>query len=223
MGEADDPDPAIDRIHSGATTTAFGRTSNNPRTYNQPHLASSTYPPPGNGLPGTALHGPSTKPGTPNRQLPDEKRNVNTRYDSASSSNGTPDVRSKVLPPPAPPPDNTKEEGSQHTSLTATEKPTWPQRAKAGSKRFINHTKNAITHSWLNVLLIFVPIGIAVNYAPIPHDSKPTVVFAMNAVAIVPLAGLLAIATESVASRMGDTWASLLNVTFGNAVELIIL
>ena len=44
----------------------------------------------------------------------------------------------------------------------------------------------------------------------------------MNAIAIIPLAGLLAHATESVASRMGDTWASLLNVTFGNAVELII-
>ena len=45
----------------------------------------------------------------------------------------------------------------------------------------------------------------------------------MNAVAIVPLAGLLAHATESVASEMGDTIGSLMNVTFGNAVELIIL
>jgi len=55
-----------------------------------------------------------------------------------------------------------------------------------------------------------------------PEPTHSTVIFAMNAIAIIPLAGLLAHATESVASRMGDTWASLLNVTFGNAVELII-
>ncbi|TKA62409.1 hypothetical protein B0A55_11864 [Friedmanniomyces simplex] len=44
----------------------------------------------------------------------------------------------------------------------------------------------------------------------------------MNAVAIVPLAGLLSFATECVAARMGDTLGALLNVSFGNAVELII-
>ncbi len=48
------------------------------------------------------------------------------------------------------------------------------------------------------------------------------VIFAMNAIAIIPLAGLLSHATESVASRLGDTVGALLNVTFGNAVELII-
>jgi len=48
------------------------------------------------------------------------------------------------------------------------------------------------------------------------------VVFAMNAIAIVPLAGLLSHATESVASQLGDTVGALMNITFGNAVELII-
>lgn len=48
------------------------------------------------------------------------------------------------------------------------------------------------------------------------------VVFGMNAVAIIPLAGLLSHSTESVAGRCGDTVAALMNVTFGNAVELII-
>jgi Ca2+:H+ antiporter len=48
------------------------------------------------------------------------------------------------------------------------------------------------------------------------------IIFAMNAIAIIPLAGLLAHATESVASRLGDTIGALMNVTFGNAVELII-
>ena len=44
----------------------------------------------------------------------------------------------------------------------------------------------------------------------------------MNCIAIIPLAGLLAFATESVAAKMGDALGALLNVTFGNAVELII-
>jgi Ca2+:H+ antiporter len=69
------------------------------------------------------------------------------------------------------------------------------------------------------VLLIFVPIGIAANFAHLNAE----IIFAMNAVAIIPLAGLLSHATESVASRLGDTIGALLNVTFGNAVELIIL
>ena len=68
-------------------------------------------------------------------------------------------------------------------------------------------------------LLVFVPIGLAANFAHL----DPAIVFAMNAVAIVPLAGLLSHATESVAARLGDTLAALLNVSFGNAVELIIL
>jgi Ca2+:H+ antiporter len=97
-------------------------------------------------------------------------------------------------------------------------KPPMTTRTIQASKRFVVHTKNAICHSWINVLLIFVPIGIAAEAA---HLS-PTIVFAMNAVAIVPLAGLLSHATESVASRLGDTLGALLNVSFGNAVELII-
>lgn len=85
--------------------------------------------------------------------------------------------------------------------------------------RFWGTAKNIILSSWLNVLLVFVPAGIAVQAAGV----NPTVVFALNAIAIIPLAGLLSHATESVAIRMGDTVGALMNVTFGNAVELIIL
>ncbi|KAM0192582.1 hypothetical protein ACHAPA_001229 [Fusarium lateritium] len=77
----------------------------------------------------------------------------------------------------------------------------------------------AVTYSWLNVLLIFVPVGIAVAQI---DGINGAIVFSLNAVAIIPLAGLLAFATESVASKMGDAMGALLNVTFGNAVELII-
>ncbi|OAA48555.1 Sodium/calcium exchanger membrane region [Metarhizium rileyi] len=75
------------------------------------------------------------------------------------------------------------------------------------------------TYSWLNVLLIFVPVGIIVANI---HGVHGGIVFAMNCIAVIPLAGLLSHATESVASKMGDSLGALLNVTFGNAVELII-
>ncbi|KAJ5486874.1 hypothetical protein N7530_001174 [Penicillium desertorum] len=91
-------------------------------------------------------------------------------------------------------------------------------RMRNGSGRFYRHTTEAICHSWINVLLIFVPVGIACEAAGL----DPAIIFAMNAVAIIPLAGLLSHATESVASRLGDTIGALINVTFGNAVELII-
>ena len=125
-------------------------------------------------------------------------------------------------PPAAPPPPDTEAHGEKSPPVeqnAQTQKHNIPTRVKNGVKRFGIHTKEAIFHSWVNVLLIFVPVGIAVKVAGL----NPEVIFAMNAIAIVPLAGLLTHATESVASRLGDTLGALLNVSFGNAVELIIL
>lgn len=87
--------------------------------------------------------------------------------------------------------------------------------------RFGNVIKKILLHNKLvNLMLVFVPVGIVVSQLP---SSSPGLVFAMNALAIVPLAGLLSYATESVARKLGDSLGALLNVTFGNAVELIIL
>lgn len=76
-----------------------------------------------------------------------------------------------------------------------------------------------LTHSWFNVLLVFVPLGIILANI---NGINSGIVFAMNCIAVIPLAGLLSFATESVALKMGDALGALLNVTFGNAVELII-
>lgn len=76
-----------------------------------------------------------------------------------------------------------------------------------------------VTYSWMNLLLVFVPIGIIVANI---DGINGGIVFAMNCIAVIPLAGLLSHATESVASNMGDALGALLNITFGNAVELII-
>ncbi|KAK3395368.1 Sodium/calcium exchanger protein-domain-containing protein [Sordaria brevicollis] len=84
--------------------------------------------------------------------------------------------------------------------------------------RFYACIKGILFSSFLNIALVFVPVAFAVHFASMPAG----VIFAMNAIAIIPLAGLLSHATESVAGRCGDTVAALMNVTFGNAVELII-
>jgi Ca2+:H+ antiporter len=49
-----------------------------------------------------------------------------------------------------------------------------------------------------------------------------TALFLLSVVAIVPLAGLLSRATESVAAKTGDVVGGLLNATLGNLTELVI-
>ncbi|KAF2873731.1 Sodium/calcium exchanger protein-domain-containing protein [Massariosphaeria phaeospora] len=78
--------------------------------------------------------------------------------------------------------------------------------------------KAVLFGSWINILLIFVPVGFAVNYAHI--QAVP--IFIINFIAIIPLAAMLSYATEELAIRVGETLGGLLNATFGNAVELIV-
>ncbi len=94
------------------------------------------------------------------------------------------------------------------------------QNKKTIPVRFYETGKKVLLHSKINLLLVFVPVGIIVQQIP---NASPGLIFAMNAIAIIPLAGLLSHATESVARKLGDSLGALLNVTFGNAVELIIL
>jgi Ca2+:H+ antiporter len=138
-----------------------------------------------------------------------------------ATHNGSADATMSTEPPPAPPPHKSEDASSGDPTIESTEakdKPPITKRMAAGSKRFVVHMKNALFHSWVNVLLVFVPIGIIVEAIGL----DPGIIFGMNAIAIIPLAGLLSFATESVAARLGDTLGALLNVSFGNAVELII-
>ena len=140
----------------------------------------------------------------------------------AAAGNDTEYVSSQSMPPSEPPPNKSEAAGTGDSAIEASNgnnaKPPITTRMKNGSVRFVIHMKNAIFHSWLNILLVFVPIGIAVEAVGLSAG----IIFGMNAIAIIPLAGLLAFATESVAARLGDTLGALLNVSFGNAVELII-
>ena len=78
---------------------------------------------------------------------------------------------------------------------------------------------NALRTNPMVWLLVFVPVlFIAEAMDPEAH----TRLFVLSVLAIVPLAGLLSHATESVAARTGDTVGGLLNATLGNLTELVI-
>jgi len=67
-------------------------------------------------------------------------------------------------------------------------------------------------------LSVFMPLAVGLKLG---HASAPLVFFS-SALAVVPAAALMSEATEQLSERSGPGVASLLNVTFGNAPELII-
>jgi Ca2+:H+ antiporter len=67
-------------------------------------------------------------------------------------------------------------------------------------------------------LSAFVPAAVVLDLTGAPA----TAVFTVSAIAVIPAAALMGEATEQLAERSGPGVAGLLNVTFGNAPELII-
>lgn len=67
-------------------------------------------------------------------------------------------------------------------------------------------------------LYLFLPVTIVLEFL---HASAP-LVFLSAALSIIPLAHLIGHSTEQIAGYTGDALGALLNVTFGNAPELII-
>src|SRR5919202_2174333 len=68
---------------------------------------------------------------------------------------------------------------------------------------------------WLG---IFIPVAIAVELA----HASPVIIFSAAALGVIPCAAVMGDATEAIAARTGPGIGGLLNVTFGNAPELII-
>ena len=75
-----------------------------------------------------------------------------------------------------------------------------------------------IFSSWLDVLLLFIPVTVAFEVL----KADPPFVFVASALAIIPLAGMLGRATEHLTTHVGAGVGSLLNASLGNAAELII-
>ena len=70
----------------------------------------------------------------------------------------------------------------------------------------------------LYLLVICAPIALLLEFT----HSEPLLVFIFAAIGLIPLAKLIGQSTEHLATHYGPTVASLLNVTFGNAAEIII-
>jgi Ca2+:H+ antiporter len=70
----------------------------------------------------------------------------------------------------------------------------------------------------VNLLWAFIPVALVLDVA----GASAPLVFATSAIAVVPTAALMSEATEHLAARSGPGIGGLVNVTFGNAPELII-
>ncbi len=68
------------------------------------------------------------------------------------------------------------------------------------------------------VLALFIPAAVALELL----HASPTIIFAAAALGVIPTAALMGKATEELAAQTGPGIGGLLNVTFGNAPELII-
>jgi Ca2+:H+ antiporter len=71
---------------------------------------------------------------------------------------------------------------------------------------------------WPYLLVPFIPIAVGLELA----HAEATVIFAASALGVIPTAALMGRATEELATRSGPGIGGFLNVTFGNAPELII-
>lgn len=78
--------------------------------------------------------------------------------------------------------------------------------------------KELLIEHGLDVLLIFIPIAAILHYTHAPALWT----FLASGGAIIPLAGWMGKATESLAEKLGAGIGGLLNATFGNAAEMII-
>ncbi len=73
-------------------------------------------------------------------------------------------------------------------------------------------------HGWPYLLVPLIPAAVVLELV----HAEATIVFAAAALGIIPTAALMGRATEELAARSGPGIGGLLNVTFGNAPELII-
>jgi len=70
----------------------------------------------------------------------------------------------------------------------------------------------------VHYLGVFIPVAVALELA----HASPLLVFSSAALGVIPCAAVMGEATEAIAAKTGPGIGGLLNVTFGNAPELII-
>ncbi|KAI0664729.1 Sodium/calcium exchanger protein-domain-containing protein [Cubamyces menziesii] len=92
-------------------------------------------------------------------------------------------------------------------SLSAEGEPSW-----------LHSYKFFLFGSYLNILLVFVPLSFVSHFL----DWDAALRFSFSFIAIMPLAALLGTATDQLSLKLGQTLSGLLNASFGNAVEIIV-
>jgi Ca2+:H+ antiporter len=109
---------------------------------------------------------------------------------------------------------NKHEDNAEDSSLDDTpKKRPWYKGKILKHKPFTvrNQLQATIFNSWVNILLLAAPAGIAINYA----ELNGIAIFVVNFIAIIPLAGMLSFATEEIALHVGESLGGLLNASFG--------
>jgi Ca2+:H+ antiporter len=107
----------------------------------------------------------------------------------------------------------TSEEESLHDEVKEKKRPWYKGKLLPHKEPFTvrNQLQRTLFGSWINILLLAAPAGIACNYAKV----NGIIIFVVNFIAIVPLAGMLGFATEEIALHVGESMGGLLNATFG--------
>lgn len=89
----------------------------------------------------------------------------------------------------------------------------------AKSYSFLQGAYEMVLKGQLNILLLAIPAAITVDNV---QSTPPGAVFILSLLGIAPLAERLGYVTEQLAMHTNETVGGLLNVTFGNATELIV-
>ncbi|XTI87287.1 hypothetical protein V2W45_1467868 [Cenococcum geophilum] len=89
-------------------------------------------------------------------------------------------------------------------------------RIHVGSYRCLN--RRIVLLLFINILLLTVPVGFIVNYLYVNSIA----IFIVNFIAIIPLTIMISYATKEIALRAGNILGGLLNITFRNAIKLIV-
>ncbi|KAL4958017.1 Sodium/calcium exchanger protein-domain-containing protein [Aspergillus filifer] len=178
-----------------------------------------TYPPPGTGTTADSGAAGSMEKAEPEPSM-SSRAPINVSRGQPSESDG-PRQRRGIL--------GGKDSEEQDRSVSDETRP-------KPKFTFMGQIKATVFNSWINILLLAAPVGIALNYV---DGIDPVAIFVVNFIAIMyvwypstrttnlansnsPLAAMLSFATEEIALRTGETIGGLLNASFGNAVELIV-
>lgn len=107
---------------------------------------------------------------------------------------------------------------SRHKEEASLPEPDDEKPAEALKFTAASQIRATVFNSWINILILAAPAGIALHVV----KANSIAIFVVNFIAIIPLAAMLSYATEEIAMRTGETIGGLLNASFGNAVELIV-